>query len=542
MRSRSFQTDQSSLQTSIRTAQESIRQRLHATRDHLTTLAEDMAREAVSQELFAQRLAHYMGEHPELVSAMYVDAEGKARWAVPGQWEEKVLGRPLACPRSLEVCQEARKSLRPVYSNVHISLQNEPAFDLCIPIHDKGRALGSIVAVYSCERILRNMLSRETVHEHRASVVDADGNIIVALPAVSRLDERLYGVAALDPPGQGLFLKLDRYGSGFWGIGMTLLVILCIGLAVGMSWGIWSLNRQVQRRLEAERMLREANESLSERVRERTADLETANRQLQQEIVERQHAQEDSRLHQEELAHVARVSTMGEMATGLAHELNQPLGAIASFADGSLRLMESNKATPEALQAALTEVSEQARRAGKIIHRLRSFVATGEPRRERHSLKKLAEELVDLVAADLRQEQIDFHLDLPESLPAVLVDGIQTQQVLLNIIRNAIEALQHIEATRRRIDVTAKSGSNGTVELLVADTGPGCSADLLRQMFDAFFTTKRSGIGMGLSISRSIVEAHGGKIWAAANATGGLTVGFTMPTVEGEHDVECEKA
>ncbi|MCC6680240.1 MAG: GHKL domain-containing protein [Phycisphaeraceae bacterium] len=535
--SRSLQVARANLNSSISTAQESMRLRLHATRDHLVTMAEDMARHSLNQELFSERLAHYMAEHPELVSAMYVDAEGEARWAVPKQWEEKVLGRPLACPRSLEVSRLAEASGTPVYSDVHISLQNEPAFDLCVPIQDQQNTYGVIVAVYSCERMLRNMISREIVHEHRASLIDGEANTLVTLPAVQQIDERLSAIAELDPPGRGFALRLDRYGSGFWGVGMTLMVVLCVGLAFGMSWGMWSLQRQIIRRLEAERQMHEAHDSLAERVRERTVELETANKRLKTEMIERRRAEEESRQHQEELAHVTRVSTMGEMATGLAHELNQPLGAIANFAEGGLRLMDADSAHPDALRMAFTEISEQARRAGTIIHRMRSFVATGEPRREPHKFKRLVGELMDLVDADCRQEQIDLYLDVPDLLPTVLVDGIQIQQVLLNLIRNAIEALSEVDPAGRRITVTAAPGDNGTLAVAVSDTGPGCPPEMMTRLFEAFYTTKKSGIGMGLSISRSIIDAHGGRIWATDQASGGLTVQFTIPTLDGEYDV-----
>ena len=534
IQAQALQTDQTNVTCAIRTAQENICQRLHAVRDHLVTLAEDMARDTITQDIFTQRLAHHMEENPEFVSAMYVDADGTACWAVPTQWEEKVLGRPLACARSLEGCREAKRTGSPVYSDIHISLEKEPAIDLSIPMYAQGKFVGSIVAVYSCQRMLSSLISHEINQEYRASIVDAQGNTIVALPAVSRMDERLFAKAAMNPPGNGVCLRLDRYGSGFWGTGIMLLVALCVGLAFGMSWGMWSLKRQIARRVETQRLLSEAHDGLAERVRERTADLEAANQRLQREMVERERAEEEARQHQEELAHVNRVSTMGEMATGLAHELNQPLGAIASFADGSLQLMELNKATPEILRTALTEVSEQARRAGLIIHRLRSFVATGEPKRERHQLKPLAEELVELVATDFRQQQVEFHLDVPESLPEVLVDGIQTQQVLLNLIRNAIEALQQRDCDHRRIDLVARSGDSGMVAVSVSDTGPGCAPESVTILFEAFFTTKKSGIGMGLSISRSIVEAHGGTIWAADRPSGGLTVQFTIPMANGE--------
>ena len=528
IQTRTFQTDQADLSGSIRTAQESVHLRLHATRDYLVMLAEDMARGAVTEELFVRRVGHYMGEHPELVSAVYVDAGGTARWAAPKHSEGKVVGLALACPRSLHGCKHARRDRQPVYSPAHISLQGEPAFDLCVPIFLGGQHRGSIVGVYSCERMLRHMLHREILQNHRASLVDASGNVIVPLPAAAHVDERLVASIALDPPGHGIALRLGRYGGGFWGVGMALLTLLCVGLVTGMSWGMWSLKRQIARRAQAEQLLREGRDELAQRVRERTVDVETANEQLQREMDERRRAEERARQRQEELAHVARVGTMGEMAAGLAHELNQPLGAIMTFAEGGLRLIESGKGSTDALHGALTEVSEQALRAGRIIHRLRSFVTGGEPQRTPHALRQLVEELVDLVAMDIRQEQIDFHLDVPDNL-SVLVDGIQTQQVLLNLIRNAVEAMQQVDAQWRSLVVATGPAEDGLIEVTVSDTGPGCPPETLSKMFDAFFSTKEAGIGMGLSISSSIVEAHGGILWATPNTDHGLTVHLTLP-------------
>ena len=233
------------------------------------------------------------------------------------------------------------------------------------------------------------------------------------LPTAAPLDKRLTALAAIDPPGHGLQLQLVGYGSGMWGVGTVLLSLLCVGLVAGMAWGMWSLKRQIARRTRAEESLRHARDELAERVRERTADLQQTNIQLQQEITDRRRAEEKARQRQEELAHVARVSTMGEMAAGLAHELNQPLGAIASFAEGGLRLIESDQSNTAPLHTALTEMSAQARRAGRIIHRLRTFVANHEPHQTSNSIRSLVEEVVDLVMMDIHQEQIAFSLELP---------------------------------------------------------------------------------------------------------------------------------
>jgi two-component system sensor histidine kinase TtrS len=317
-------------------------------------------------------------------------------------------------------------------------------------------------------------------------------------------------------------------------MGMTLMVLLCVALVVGTAVGMWLLNLHIARRARAEEALRHARDELADRVRERTADLEQANWRLQAEIAERQHAQEQARQRQEQLAHVGRISTLGEMAAGLAHELNQPLGAIASFTEGCTRLIEAGEADLDELHEMLEETSQQAKRAGRIIHRLRAFFAKEPPQRAPAEVRQLTMEVVDLLAMDLRQEQIEFNLEVPPDLPPVLADRIQMQQVLLNLMRNAVEGMAQVPADGRRLSVCARAGTGGMVEILVSDTGPGCDPDTLAKMFDAFYTTKASGIGMGLSISRSIIEAHGGKLWAAHNDDGGLTFRFALPAAEGE--------
>jgi len=358
----------------------------------------------------------------------------------------------------------------------------------------------------------------------------------VSLPAVERIDERLTDTVEVVPPGQGLRLRLDRYGAGFWGMGIGLLTLLCVALVVGMAWGMWSLNRNIARRALAEESLRQARNELAERVLERTTDLERTNVKLQQEIADRRLAEQRAHQRQDELAHVARVSTMGEMAAGLAHEINQPLGAISSFAEGGLRLIEAGSPDLRRLSEALGEVSDQARRAGRIIRRLRTFVAKGKPHKSICDIRALAEEVVDLIVMDIRHEKILFRLDIPESLPPVSADRVQIQQVLLNLMRNAIEAMAGVEADDRELIVSASAQSQDMVIVAVLDSGPPCLQTDMEKIFDAFQTTKKSGIGMGLSISRAIVQAHGGRIWASPNAETGLTVRFSLPSAYGDEE------
>jgi signal transduction histidine kinase len=534
MQARSMERERADLLAGAATAQESIHQRLVASRDYLVLLAEDMARGAVDEGLFLSRLGDYMRAHLALVSVIYVNADGLTQWAVPSDEEGKVVGLPPACRESRIGHETVRHSHLPVYSGAHISVGGEPAFDVSVPIFRGEEFVGTLVGVHSCDRLLRNMVHREIIQKHQVSLVDGDGRVITGLPTAARIDERLVHRVVLNPPGKDVHLRLARYGSGFWGVGLTLLSVLCVALAAGMAWGMWSLNAQVAKRARAEESLREARDGLALRVRERTADLERANTQLQEEMRQRRDAEHRARQRQEELAHVARVSTMGEMAAGLAHELNQPLGTIATFAEGGMRLVESGAADQDNLRTAMEEISEQAVRAGRIIHRLRAFVAHREPRTMPEDLRTLTEEVVDLLALELREGQVALRMEFAPDLPRVLVDAVQVQQVLLNLMRNAVEAMSSDGQAQRGLDVSARLTDADGVEVQVRDTGPGCSQESVSQLFEAFYTTKERGLGMGLSISRSIIEAHGGRLWAEQDTGRGMTMRFTLPAASGE--------
>jgi two-component system sensor kinase FixL len=247
----------------------------------------------------------------------------------------------------------------------------------------------------------------------------------------------------------------------------------------------------------------------------------------------------DARLQelQAELIHISRLTAMGEMASALAHELNQPLSAIANYTKGSRRLLEgrSDEITVQ-IRGALDKAAEQSLRAGQIIRRLRDFVARGETERRVESVKKLIEEAsaLALVGAKEHAVRVTFQIDTAHDL--VLVDKVQIQQILLNLIRNAIEAM---ERSARRELVIASRPVGGFVEISVADTGTGIAPEIAGQLFQPFVTTKPLGIGVGLSISRSIVESHGGQIRCETNTGGGTVFRFTAPKVTaGEVDDE----
>ena len=243
--------------------------------------------------------------------------------------------------------------------------------------------------------------------------------------------------------------------------------------------------------------------------------------------------QENERLlheMQSELLHISRLSTMGEMASALAHELNQPLSAVANYLQGSKRLLQNipDDRTP-AITQALDKATEQAVRAGQVIHRLRDFVARGETENRIESIKKLVEEATALSLIAAKDQSVRMNLQHDPSIDLVLVDKVQIQQVLLNLLRNAIEAMQTTE--RCELNVSTNPAENDMVAVKVADTGSGISPDIAAQLFKPFVTTKRQGMGIGLSISRTIIESHGGQITVEPNPGGGTIFCFTVRRV-----------
>jgi two-component system sensor kinase FixL len=233
---------------------------------------------------------------------------------------------------------------------------------------------------------------------------------------------------------------------------------------------------------------------------------------------------------QAELVHVSRLTAMGEMASSLAHELNQPLSAIASFLKGSVTLLETPNPDLTKLRGALDGAGGQALRAGDIIKRLREFVAKGETEHTLEDPAKLMEEASALALVGVKDQDVRVDLRLARDTGRVVVDKIQIQQVALNLIRNAIDAMA--DAPRRQLEIRVRTDDPRTIRISVADTGPGLDPDVRERLFQPFVTTKATGMGVGLSICRTIVESHGGRIWAEDNRGGGAVFSFTLPRAE----------
>lgn len=251
------------------------------------------------------------------------------------------------------------------------------------------------------------------------------------------------------------------------------------------------------------------------------------------DLTEQQQTQARLQELQSELVHVSRLSAMGEMASALAHELNQPLAAISNYMKGSRRLLAAS-ADPNIakIENALDRAAEQAIRAGQIIRRLRDFVARGETEKRVESLSKLLEEAGALGLTGAREQGVQLRFTLDPQHDQVLVDRVQIQQVLVNLFRNALEAMAH--SPRRELNASNRPVGDDMVEIAVSDTGSGFADDVEKSLFQTFFTTKETGMGVGLSISRSIIEAHGGRMWAETNAAGGATFRFTLPAASND--------
>jgi two-component system sensor kinase FixL len=248
-----------------------------------------------------------------------------------------------------------------------------------------------------------------------------------------------------------------------------------------------------------------------------------------------EHQQTQARLQelQSELVHVSRLTAMGEMASALAHELNQPLSAISNYMKGSRRLLAGSiDPNKPKIESAMDRAAEQALRAGQIIRRLRDFVLRGESEKRVESLSKLIEEAGALGLAGAREQNVQLRFNLDPHSDLVVADRVQIQQVLVNLFRNALEAMA--DSSRRELVVTNSRGADDMIEIAVADTGSGFQDDVKPNLFQTFFTTKETGMGVGLSISRSIIEAHGGRMWAESNAAGGATFRCTLPAAPSE--------
>jgi C4-dicarboxylate-specific signal transduction histidine kinase len=274
--------------------------------------------------------------------------------------------------------------------------------------------------------------------------------------------------------------------------------------------------------------LRQARDQLDAKVRERTADLVRANLQVQSEIAERRAAEEGLLQAQNELARIARITTMGELAASIAHELNQPLGSIVVNGDACLRWLEGASPNLEEARQAVEAIIRDGTRASDVLVRTRKLVRSGKGTRERLDINSVVQEVIAWSNDKLQRSGVILQLKLQDDPLPVIVDRVQLQQVILNLVMNAIEAMLEVSESSRVLWIRTEEQVLGDLLVQVADSGPGIDPKHSGRIFEPFYTTKANGIGMGLTISRSIIEAHGGRLWVAKTERGS-TFCFTLP-------------
>ncbi|MCD9029453.1 two-component sensor histidine kinase [Luteimonas sp. BDR2-5] len=247
------------------------------------------------------------------------------------------------------------------------------------------------------------------------------------------------------------------------------------------------------------------------------------------DISERIEALDSHKSQQEKLLFTSRLMSVGEMAATLAHELNQPLAAIVNYLNGSLRLVDQ-AGGPVQVERALLAARTQAEHASAVIGRVREFVRAREPRRDAQDLPVIVDTVLELLRLEAERQQLRVELALAPQLPQVYADRVMIEQVLLNLVKNAIEAMREVAAAQRGLRIEARVNLDGEIEVRVCDRGPGLSQAQSEQLFSPFYTTKTDGLGIGLAICRSIIEYHEGRLFFEARDGGGSVFGFTLPS------------
>jgi C4-dicarboxylate-specific signal transduction histidine kinase len=295
-----------------------------------------------------------------------------------------------------------------------------------------------------------------------------------------------------------------------------------VGAAQLISW-----------RRRADDSLRRARDELETRVAERTVELKNANEALVRQMAEQKHTEETLQITRAELARAARITTIGELTASIAHEVNQPLAAVVANADACVAWLSREQPDLAEARAAADRATQGATKASEVIARIRTLITKATPEKSPVQFNQVIKETSALAAGQASRNDVAIEFDLSPDLPYVLGDSIQFQQVVLNLLMNGIEAMSNVTGRPRKLVLRTETLSSGQIRVSVKDLGVGVNADVMPRLFEPFFTTRAKGMGMGLPISRSIIEAHGGRLWAESDSSGGAIFQFTLPSQDG---------
>jgi C4-dicarboxylate-specific signal transduction histidine kinase len=299
---------------------------------------------------------------------------------------------------------------------------------------------------------------------------------------------------------------------------------------VGCEVGVTQL---ISWRRRTEEAIRQARDQLEVKVAERTVELRNANDALLKQMAEQKRTEETLQATRAELARAARITTIGELTASIAHEVNQPLAAVVANADACVAWLSREQPDFAEARAAAERATQGATRASEVISRIRSLITKATPEKSPTQINRLIEQTVALAEGQAASRHVKIKLELAPDLPLVLGDSIQLQQVILNLLMNGIEAMTTVNDRPKMVTIRSERQGGGQLRIAVADSGVGLSDEVIGRLFEPFFTTRSKGMGMGLSISRSIVEAHGGRLWAEANGSAGAIFQFTLPSADG---------
>ena len=455
--------------------------------------------------------------------------------AIFGYRAEEIVGKPISLllPPGLEgeeasILARIRRGERIDHFETRRRRKDGTVIDVSVTISpvydDRGNLIGASKVARDVTSIKRSQLALREREAHLQSVLDTvpDAMIVIdtrgIIQSFSATAEKLFAYGAVEAVGRNVnILMPEPYSSQHDGF-------LARYMATGEKRIIGIGRVVVGRRKDGSTFPMELA----------VGEMRSGDRRFftgfVRDLTERQQTQQRLQDLQAELIFMSRFTALGEMASTLAHELNQPLTAIASYLNGARRLLDGwMDGNLPVVRDAVDSAAEQALRAGQIIKRLREFVARRESDRRSEDLQKLIEEASALALVGAKESGARVTFSLDPQIDAVMVDKVQIQQVILNLMRNALEAMQEVE--HRELAVTARLVDANTVEVAVSDTGPGIAPEIAAKLFQPFMTTKPHGMGVGLSISRTIVEAHGGKLWAEANPKGGTIFRLTLRTV-----------